>query len=74
LPNSKQQARNYIQRIGKEWWVLGANGLSAHSTNLRKKYKVIKLGTKDPFQTFLAADDALWVTGDAGAYRSSDGG
>ncbi|MFK8001541.1 MAG: hypothetical protein AB8H86_18240 [Polyangiales bacterium] len=73
-PKLQNKGLRSIQRIGKEWWVCGANGLLAHSTNLRKKYKVIKLGTRACLQTVLAADDALWVTGDSGAYRSSDGG
>lgn len=74
VPKLQNKGLRSILRTEGEWWVCGANGLLAHSTNLRKKYKVIKLDTKGPFQTVLAADDALWVTGDPGAYRSSDGG
>jgi photosystem II stability/assembly factor-like uncharacterized protein len=55
------------------WWVCGAKGLLGRSTN-RSKFKHVQLREKQCFQTVLAADDALWVTGDPGAYRSEDRG
>lgn len=63
-----------ILREGELAYVCGENGLLARSTDGCRTFEEIDLGQTACFQSLVRADDALWLTGDPGLWRSTDEG